>query len=100
MKVREFLVENGIFPNLKGFYPIIRAVEIVKKKGKISMMKELYPQLAKEFNTSMQQVERNMRHIIQDKISPEQYAQYGIKIIPSTGEFIYYFADGGKKWIV
>ena len=99
MKIKEFLIENGIFPNLKGFYPLIRAVEIVKARGRISITKALYPQLAEEFNMSASSIERNIRHIV-EKIRPEQYAHYGFNFVPTNSELIYYFADGGFRWVV
>ena len=95
MTIKEFLIETGNFPNLNGFDMLVRAVEIVKKKGKIKVSKELYPMLAKEFNTTATRVERAIRHIVSGRITIKQYAEIGINKRPSNSELIYYFAQGG-----
>lgn len=51
MKTNEILIKLGIYPNLKGFDYIVRAVEIVKANGYLQVTKDLYPRIAKEFNT-------------------------------------------------
>jgi len=92
MTIREFLVKTGCLPNLAGFDYLIRAVEIVKEKKKISITKELYPILGKEFKSSASKVERAMRHIVSNKISTKQYGMIGLQKRPSNSELIYYFA--------
>lgn len=91
MTIREFLVKTGNLPNLAGFDYLIRAVEIVEQKKKISITKELYPIIGKEFKTSAGKVERAMRHIV-SKITIKQYETIGLKKRPSNSELIYYFA--------
>ena len=91
--IREFLLETGNFPNLTGFYPLCRAVEIVREKGHISITKELYPQLAGEFNSTAAKIERAMRHITADRITLKQYKDlWGLAKRPTVSEFIYNFA--------
>lgn len=92
MTIREFLVKTGCLPNLTGFDYLIRAVEIVRQKKKISITGELYPLLAKEFKSSANKVERAMRHIVTNKISIKQYGMIGLEKRPSNSELIYYFA--------
>lgn len=93
MTIREFLVKTGCLPNLAGFDYLIRAVEIMKEKKRISITKELYPLVAKEFNSSASKVERAMRSIVANKISIKQYKMIGLEKRPSNSELIYYFAS-------
>ena len=100
MTIQEFLFKTGNYSNLSGFKPLCRAVEIVKaKKGKIYITKELYPQLAKEFDTTPSKIERSMRFIIQERISVAEYRKLlGMEFVPSNSELIFYFASlGGRK---
>lgn len=98
MNTREFLLESGVLPNLLGFNYIIRAVEIVKQKGRVQITKELYPTIAREFNTSASKVERAIRHALFDKIDVKSYQKIGLKQKPTNSEFIYYFAIRGEKY--
>ncbi len=91
MKTNEFLIKLGIYPNLKGFDYIVRAVEIVKENGHIEVTKELYPKIAEEFDTSSSKVERAMRHIV-SKISKNRLEDLGFVKNPTTSELIYYIA--------
>lgn len=92
MKLRTFLIESGIYPNLRGFNYLIKAVEIVKKKGLISMTKELYPMIAEEFNISASCVSRGIYNVIH-KINLKDFKRIGLNKIPTGGEFIYYFSE-------
>lgn len=91
MKTNEFLIKLGVYPNLKGFDYIVRAVEIVKENGHIKVTKELYPKIAEEFDTSSSKVERAMRHIV-SKISKSRLEDLSFVKSPTTSEFIYYIA--------
>ena len=96
MEIREFLLETGNLPNLKGFHCLIKAVEIVKNSDfKLKLCKDLYPEVAKTRNMTPSQAERAMRHIIH-RISEEDYRRIGLNRTPTVGEFICYFADGGQ----
>lgn len=98
MNIHDYLIESGIYPNLKGFRYIIKAVEIVKKNPAISFTRELYPEIAKTFNATTSSVERGIRHIVSDKISTQDYKRIGLKVRPTNAEFIHYFAmKGGKR---
>ena len=96
MNIREFLIETGNFPNLKGFNCLIKAVEIVKKNPGIKLTKELYPQIAKETNSTASKVERSIRHVV-GRINIEHFERIGIHKYPTNGELIFYFAEGGKR---
>lgn len=91
MNMREFLINNDVYPNLTGYNFLIRAVEIIKKR-KILITKELYPQIAKEYNTTASRVERAIRHIIASKLTFSSFIKIGMNKKPSNGELICYFA--------
>ena len=91
MKTNEFLIKLGVYPNLKGFDYIVRAVEIIKEKGHLKVTKELYPKIAEEFGTLPTRVERAMRHIV-SKISKSRLEDLGFVKNPTTSELIYYIA--------
>ena len=65
-KIEDFLLENGFKPNLKGFAYLTFAIQIYRND--ISMTKELYPQIAKEFNTIASRAERALRHSIKTRV--------------------------------
>lgn len=91
MEIKEFLIKSGRFPNLMGFDIVVRAVEILKTSGRISIYSELYDILAKEFNTTKGRVERNIRHLI-SKIPLNNFKEIGIYKMPTSSEFLYFFA--------
>lgn len=99
MKIYDFLIENGIYPNLAGFHYLVRAVDIVQRKGKVKLIQGLYTTIAKEFDTSWNRVERAIRHILTKKIKIKDYQRIGLYKKPAVGQFIYYFASlkGVKK---
>ena len=65
-KVVDFLLKCGIKPHLQGFMFIISAVDITleNKDTKLSMMKKIYPEVAKIYNTTPIRVERGIRNAI------------------------------------
>ena len=97
MNIHDFLIENGVFPNLNGFDYIIKAVEIVKKNPKKKATKDLYPTVAKMFKTSSSKVEREIRAIITNKLKYKQFEKIGIYKRPTNSELIWFFAVGGNK---
>jgi len=98
MNIREFLLENDIFPNIKGYNYIIKGVELVKQHPDMPIVKGLYPAIAKIYNSTASKVERAMRHVIADKIALYSFNKIGINKVPTVGEFIWYVAlEGGKK---
>ena len=90
--MRNFLIESGVYPNLKGFNYIIKAVELVMENPQIKITKELYPKIAKLNNDSCTRVERAIRHVVTDKIPSRKYRDIGLNKSPNNGEFIHYFA--------
>lgn len=66
-KIRDLLLEVGMPANLQGFYYSIAAIEILfysKKTADVSVTKEIYPTVAKQFETTASRVERSIRHAI------------------------------------
>ncbi len=62
-KIEDTLFELGITPNLKGFDYIRRAVEIIlTSKERPDIVKGLYKNIAKEYETTGTGVERAIRH--------------------------------------
>lgn len=98
MDLRKFLLESGVYPNLKGYNFLIDAVKLVKQNPSIILTKHLYPTVAKLHNTTASKVERAMRHVVSTRIKLSNYKKIGIESIPTNGEFIWFFAVvGGKK---
>ena len=67
VEVVKFLFKIGLFANLKGFDYILSAVgEVVEDPSCLhSVTKSLYPKIAKNFNTTVCGVERNIRNAIE-----------------------------------
>lgn len=98
MTIKEFLVESGVFPNLKGFNYLIKAVELVSKNPNMKTTKDLYPTIAKEYKDTATRVERAIRNIVSNKISMRQFNSVGINKRPNNSELIWFFAtEGGKR---
>lgn len=64
-KIYEILNELGVPFGVLGRQYIARAVALVFHNGRMAMTKELYPQLAEEFETTSARVERAVRHAIE-----------------------------------
>lgn len=64
-KIYGILNELGVPFNLSGRDYLVRALELVMQKGRMSITKELYPQIAKEFITESSRVERAIRHAVE-----------------------------------
>lgn len=97
MNIHDYLIEKGVFPNLIGFNYLIKAVNLIKEKGRLSITKELYPLIAKEYKTSSTKVERAIRSIVTNKLTMKDFASIGLNKRPSNSEFIYFFANLGGK---
>ena len=64
LKIRGVLTEFGFAKNLKGYRYLIVAIMLYRKDPDISLTTDLYPTVAKQFNTTSQRVERACRHSI------------------------------------
>lgn len=65
-KISEKLMAKGITPNLRGFYYLKEAVNLVidDRDYLFSLTKRLYPEIAKKHDTTPGCVERAMRHAL------------------------------------
>lgn len=98
MDLRKFLLESGVYPNLKGYNFLIDAVKLVKENPDMTLTKHLYPAIAELHNTTSSKVERAIRHVVTTRIKTTNYKKIGIETTPTNGEFIWFFAViGGKK---
>lgn len=98
------MIELGIRADLKGYAYIRTAIEWAIEEPRVThaMTKELYPDLAKKYETQASRVERAIRHAIEvgcDRGNPELYAEiFGYTISatkgkPTNSEFIARVAD-------
>ena len=65
-KLKKYLKSQGIMPNLRGYHYALTAIEIIRNtkiKTDIKMMK-LYAAVAEQYETTVDRVERNIRHLI------------------------------------
>lgn len=68
-KIYDILNELGVPFNIRGRHYIMRAVELIYKNGRMAITKEIYPQIAKEFDTQPPRVERGIRHAVEKVFS-------------------------------
>ena len=64
-KIYSILNELGVSFNLLGRQYIVSAVLLIYKNGRVPVTREVYPQVATEFNTTSSRVERAIRHAIE-----------------------------------
>lgn len=103
--ISNILNSTGIMPNLKGYHYIKSALligfknEMVLKKG---ITKGIYPEIAKENNTSTIRVERAIRHAIESAWKRygknDYYKNLGFMVFndekrPTNSEFIYTISE-------
>ena len=103
--ISEIFMTIGIPAHIKGFQFLREAIKITIEKPEIinCITKQLYPAIAKKFNTSPSKVERAIRHAIEVGWARGKVEQlnnlFGIKIYngphdrPTNGEFIALVAD-------
>jgi len=89
MNTREQLINLGIYPNLQGFYFTLEAVEIIQKSKERLKTMDIYKQVAKKYNKTAMQVERNIRHVIEVAYSKGTIDE-GYKV----SEFLYLLSEG------
>ncbi len=96
IKISEFIGKLGIKPNLKGYGYLKFAIPyIIENRYGIDLItKELYPEIAKVFNTEPKSVERNIRNCIEIswETAAEKYGSifgYEFNKRPTNKEFIH-----------
>ena len=76
-KIYDILNELGVPFGVLGRQYIVRAVALVYQNGRMAMTKELYPQLAEEFESKSNRVERAIRHAIEKVFDSGNVAAIG-----------------------
>ena len=103
-KISDIFITVGIPAHIKGYQFLREAVKLTIQQPEIinCITKQLYPQIAKEFNTSPSKVERAIRHAIEVGWSRGKIENinniFGVKVYghndrPTNGEFIALIAD-------
>lgn len=98
-KVEYVLIELGIYPNLFGFDYICKAIEIINESTeRMKIVDGLYVDIAKQFNSQKNRVERAIRHAISkiDKSSDAWNEYLGIKETTNS-TFLYTLATRLKE---
>lgn len=104
VSITKMLHELGIPSHIKGYQYIREAVGIIFEKPEVigGITKELYPELAKKFNTTVSRVERAIRHAIEVSWNRgnldfmEELFGYSVDIDrakPTNSEFMVTIAD-------
>ena len=62
-ELKELLNKAEIYPDIKGYHLILRAIELIERDRKILML-DVYNQIAKENNISIVNTERLIRYVI------------------------------------
>jgi len=104
VSITKMLHELGIPSHIKGYQYIREAVNIIFKNPEVigGITKELYPELAKKFGTTVSRVERAIRHAIEVSWNRgnldfmEEIFGYSVdidKAKPTNSEFIVTIAD-------
>ena len=104
VSITKMLHELGIPSHIKGYQYIREGVNIIFKNPEVigGITKELYPELAKKFNTTVSRVERAIRHAIEVSWNRgnldfmEEIFGYSVdidKAKPTNSEFIVTIAD-------
>ncbi len=103
-KISNIFLSIGIPAHIKGYHFLREAIKMVVENSELinHITKELYPGIAKKFNTTPSKVERAIRHAIDVAWSRGKveninklfgYVVYGKNEKPTNGEFIALVAD-------
>lgn len=73
--IKKYLKELGVPQNLLGYEYLATAIELALKDRKYihSVTKILYPDIAKQYNTTLSRVERAIRHAIETSFNLMPY---------------------------
>ncbi len=103
-KITSIFLSTGIPAHIKGYHYLREAIRMVYYRPELigSITKELYPGIAKRFDTSASKVERAIRHAIEVSWTRGRieninelfgFTVYGKNDKPTNGEFIALVAD-------
>lgn len=91
----ELLHRLGVTANYRGFFYTAYAVALAKKQPDrlLLVTKWLYPDIARQYKTTWQCIERNIRTVIslawqRNRTQLEELAGYSLEEKPSVGQFI------------
>lgn len=82
------LLALGFSPKRRGFHYLNTALEMYHSDTQISMTKELYPAVAKQFDTSASSVERAIRTVIQDTWSHSDFKTWRLYFHSAPSGFV------------
>lgn len=95
MSTAELLSRLGVTANYKGFLYIVSAVELclADEEGLHLVTKYVYPQVARQYHTSWQAVERDIRKAVElawetDRPFLEHLARRPLRQRPSNAQFL------------
>lgn len=63
-RIFDILMEIGMSTGVSGFKYSMEAIQLLMKDDNLSITKELYPSIAKKFDSTPSRVERGIRHAI------------------------------------
>lgn len=89
INLRTVLIKIGISSNIKGFYYILAAVEIIKKQKIHTNMSSIYTIIARDNNSTLGAVERGIRHSIQQAHKNSSLLKGLYENIPDNSALIY-----------
>jgi two-component system response regulator (stage 0 sporulation protein A) len=102
-KINQVLLSVGIKANLKGYKYLTQGVQLKKNNPDMKMTKDIYPSVAKIYETTPQRVERAMRHEIETAFNSGRLKQLNailgaeaITDCPTVGEFLALMAEAVK----
>ena len=104
MRTKDLVKTLGVMPNVKGYYYITEAVELIRKKlgSPVVVTKDVYPLVAMKYYTSTECVERVIRTTIHNiwvhnKIAMDAVAGYPLRFKPTNKEFLFLLADYAEE---
>ena len=94
-KINALLTSLGITSNYVGYYYISQAIQLTSSgmENLLLVTKRLYPHIARLYNTSSKNVERNIRHAVEIawRSNPQlicELAGHTLAYKPTSGEFL------------
>lgn len=89
-KRKQILRDMGIRSDLLGFkYIALAWEEIERNGGRMYITSELYPSIAKKYNTTDRRVEKAIRHAIETLYKEQEKVQKYYKKKPTNSLFLY-----------
>ena len=102
INLRMILIKIGISSNIKGFYYILDAVDIIRKQQIHTNMITVYEMISKKQDTTSSAIERGIRHAIKTAYKHSNILKSIYEIVPDNSSFMYDLAfnfDVFEKYI-